>query len=229
MRSISYLLPVAALLTAVSCAPSPSPGLALLRRVIKEARAPLPQSGDNVPFKPDQEWCVWSPNGGCWLNEAATKAWDYMKVDPPKYKWDDYADTEGVYASGEDAYDAYEDVLYDLYDLINEHSPYDDYDYDYEQYIEDYEDQYCVWKWEGECWFNDFYNYVDDQWKDPYRVKKARGAARRRQTDKEDWSVYATSKGVQADYALWAWDLFSGVNEHGPLDLTKEDISDGKD
>jgi len=218
MRSVIYILSVATIITSAYCAPGPEPnpvpGLELLRRAVKGARSPLPQK---VPFTIDKEWCVWSPKGGCWLNEAGTEAYKYMKVDPPKYDWDDYEDDEGVYASSEGAFDAYQEVLYDLYEVINSHAPYDDYSYDYETYIADYEDKYCVWKWEGDCWFNDMVKYVDDLWKDPY---KKRRAVRRQE---EDWSVYATSTGIQADYALWAWDLLVAVDKNGPLDIPRPD------
>lgn len=77
-----------------------------------------------------------------------------MKYDQPdydKYDWykAKYADDEGVYASSKDAMGYYQDVLVDLYGLVNKHVGYDKYDYDYEAYIEDYEDRYCVWACES--------------------------------------------------------------------------------
>lgn len=215
MRSIISLLSTATLLASTTFgAPNPAsklaPSLELLRRALKSARSPVPQ---DVPFTIDEEWCLWNPKGDCLLNDVAVEIYEYMKVDPPEYDYDDYEDDEGVYAYDGDAYEAYLTVLYDLYDVINKHAPYKDYDYDYEKYIADYGDAYCVWAYDGDCWFNDMVKYFDDVWKEPYK----KGRAVRRQEEK--WSVYATSDGIQSDYAEFAWDLLTAIDANGPLDL----------
>lgn len=214
MRSFISALSTVALLASAYGAPGPAsnpvPGHELLRRALKNTRSPLPQS---VPFTIDADFCLWNPNGDCFLNLVAIEIYDYVGVVPPVYEYTDYADDEGVYAYDGDAYEAYLAVLYDLYDVINAHAPYEQYDYDAQTWIAGYDDEYCVWKYEGGCWFNDLVKYFDDLWEVPYK----KGRVVRRQ--QENWSVYATSDGIQLDYATFALDLLKAIDANGPLDL----------
>lgn len=220
MHSIGSVLPVVALIASAYCAPkpapNPAPGLEVLRRALKTARSPLPQ---DVPFTIDEDYCFWTPDGECVLNVVAAKVYSYLELDPPPYDYGDYGADEGVYASDSDAYDAYVEVLADVYAVINTNAGYGYYDYDYETYIADQDDPLCVWIEDGDCWFNDMVKYVDDIWgvEDPYKKK---GRSLRRQ---EDLSVYSTSDGIQTDYAEFLWDLLKTIDEHGPLDI---DFSD---
>lgn len=215
MKSSISVLSTAALIASTYCAPAPAPnaapGLALLRRALKSARSPLPQT--EVPFDLDEAFCFWKPDGDCLLNGFAAEIYDYLKIDPPEHEYDDYDETEGIYASDQDAYDAYLVVLSGLYVLINDHTGYQGYDYDYDAYQADHEDDYlCVWTDGGDCWFNDAVKYVDDIWDVPY--KKSRSVRRA-----DDLSVYATSDGIQDDYAGFVFEVYSAINANGPVDL----------
>lgn len=201
---------------APNAAPRSLDGPSLLRRALHAARAP--QYDEYVPFKIDEEYCLWMPKGDCYMNKAFDYLWEYMKYDPPKYDDYDwykaqYKSDEGVYASGKGALGEYEENLIYLYDTINKHAGYDKYDYDYEDYIDNAADKYCVWWYEGKCWTNDVVKYIDGIWNktDPYKKREVK------RQDKGDWSVYSTSTGVQSWYATACWDLMVAINKYGPL------------
>lgn len=222
----SLLLTSTTLLGAAIGAPAPVPdpvdGATLLRGALHSMRTR--QYEQYVPYKIDEDYCVWKPNGDCWMNEVVDSLWEYMKYDPPKYDSYDwykakYAADEGVYAYDDGAMEEYAEVLVYLYEAINDHAPYGKYDYDYQDYIDKADDKYCVWWYEGKCWTNDAVKYIDGIWDkdDPYRKRSIK------RQDKSKWAVYATGKGVQSWYATVVYDLLAAVDKWGPLKYEWED------